>query len=185
MIELELEASIEAIASPSMPAGFSLRSYQPSDDHLWLAIHSATGVYDPVAPDLFETEFGGQRDARAGRQIYVTEPGGCAVGTATGWFPGPARDSRVGRVHWVAVIPEYQRRGRAGWLTGEVVRRLGQLGYARAYLSTSALNRPAICLYLSLGFRPCVRSTQESDVWAKIRAELPEALTEAARPVSA
>ncbi len=59
MIELELEASIEGIASPSMPAGFSLRSYQPSDDHLWLAIHSATGVYDPVAPDLFRNRVRG------------------------------------------------------------------------------------------------------------------------------
>ena len=56
MIELEPEASIERIASPSMPAGLSLRSNQLSDDHLWLAIHAATGVYDPVAQDLFETE---------------------------------------------------------------------------------------------------------------------------------
>lgn len=179
MVEVELEAAVDEIDCPDEPTDIRLRTYGPSDARLWLDIHSATGVYDPVAPDLFDHEFGEQHEDLALRQLYATTPDGRAVGTATAWFPEPGRDPRLGRVHWVAVVPEYQRRGIGRWLTGEVVRLLGQLDYERVYLSTADSNDAAIGLYLSLGFRPLVRSPHESEVWSAIRTRLPEPLRRA------
>ena len=144
----------DGLPSPILPDKYSLRWYRAGDEAIWHAIHAATGVYDPIAPDLFIREFGDDTEMLASRQCYLLDAGGAAVGTATAWIAAPGRPSTDGRVHWVAVVPRVQRRGLGTYLTLVVCRRLLELGAERAYLTTGSANIAAVQLYLRLGSDP-------------------------------
>jgi ribosomal protein S18 acetylase RimI-like enzyme len=137
-----------------LPGGFTSRPYRPGDERAWIDIHLATGVYSRVGRDLFEREFGDRRADLLERQLYVIDPEGREVATATLWFPQPGRPPHLGRVHWVAVLPRCQRRGLASALLSELWERMPEFGYSGVYLTTGAGNRPALQLYNSLGFVP-------------------------------
>ena len=147
---------------PKLPRGYHLRWYQAGDEEAWLAIHRRVGIYDPVSPDLFTREFGEHLEALAERQCFIEDARGNPVGTATAWLAGTEHKTWEGRVHWVAVVPEHQRRGLGKYLTLAVCERLRELGARTAYLTTGADNLPAIRLYLGLGFRPEGQSGQDA-----------------------
>ncbi len=86
---------------------------------------------------------------------------------------------RWGRVHWMAIVPEFQRHGLGKVLLGAICQRLRELGHERAYLHTSAARIPAIQLYLRFGFAPVVRNAAERAVWKDVLASLPPASTAA------
>lgn len=151
--------------SPPVPEGYSLRWYRPGDEDLWFTIQKSTGIYDPISPDLFTREFGDDTRMLSSRQCYLDDSNGRSVGTATAWVAGSGRSQTEGRLHWVAVIPEMQRRGLGTYLTRVVCGRLRELGADRAYLTTGSRNLAAVQLYLGLGFQPQARSEQEVRAW--------------------
>ena len=69
------------------------------------------------------------------------------VGSCTAWM-----DNEWGRVHWVAVLPEFQGRGIANNLMCECLSRLRVLGHRKAYLHTWSDRHIAIKLYKKFGF---------------------------------
>jgi ribosomal protein S18 acetylase RimI-like enzyme len=148
-----------------LPDGYSLRWYRDGDRTLWQRIQSSTGLYDPVAPDLFEREFGEALGLLPQRQCFVVDETGVAVGTATAWIAGVGRAPGEERLHWVAVCPEHQRRGIGGYVTDTACSRMRELGADSAYLTTGSRNAAAVQLYLGLGFRPQVRSAEERSAW--------------------
>jgi ribosomal protein S18 acetylase RimI-like enzyme len=135
-----------------IPEGFGLRPFLPGDGTTWLEIQESTGVYSPIPQDLFEREFGSDHGALVERQLFVTDGEGSAVGTGTAWFPEPKRRQSLGRIHWIAVCPEHQRKRIGSGLVTVLCGRLLELGYEGAYLTTGSVNHPAIELYRSLGF---------------------------------
>jgi ribosomal protein S18 acetylase RimI-like enzyme len=159
-------------APPTAPDGYSLRWYRPGDRDLWQAIQESTGIYDPVPPDLFEREFGEAQELLPKRQCFLLDSDGRAVGTSTAWIATPDRGAGEGRVHWVAVVPERQRRGLGGFLAETACRRLRELGAGTAYLTTGSENLAAVQLYLGLGFRPEVRGAEELEAWRALRGAL-------------
>ena len=42
----------------ALPAGFTLRWYQPGDEAHWLRIHLAADRYNEITPDLYRSQFG-------------------------------------------------------------------------------------------------------------------------------
>jgi ribosomal protein S18 acetylase RimI-like enzyme len=162
----------EASHSLPLPDGYRLRWYRDGDRDAWQRIQSSTGLYDPVAPDLFDREFGDAPQLLPQRQCFVQEAGGVAVGTATAWTAAPGRSTGEGRVHWVAVSPAHQRRGLGRYLTETACVRIRELGGRTAYLTTGSENGPAVQLYLGLGFRPEIRSATERDVWRTLARDL-------------
>ena len=76
--------------------------------------------------------------------------------------------ARSGRVHWMAILPEFQGRGLGKALLAAICRRLRELGHERAYLHTSAARLAAIQLYLQFGFAPVVRNAAEEAAWKGI-----------------
>lgn len=140
-----------------LPVGFSVRWYQPGDEAHWLAIHRLADEYNDITPDLFERQFGGNRQELPRRQCYLLDATGNPVGTGTAWFNdnwegrGP-----YGRVHWLAVLPAHQGLGLGKALMTFVCQRLRELGHQRAYLSTIAARVEALGLYQQFGFRPLV-----------------------------
>lgn len=163
---------LEQIPQFSLPEGFILRWYEPGDERLWIRIHLVTERLRIVTPELFFQQFGSDLEMLARRQCYLFAPDGTAIGTSTAWFDDAFEGQRCGRVHWVAVLPEFQGRGLGKALVTHTCRRLRELGHDRAYLATSALRIPAIRLYLQFGFEPLIRNKTEASLWARIQADL-------------
>jgi GNAT superfamily N-acetyltransferase len=148
-----------------LPEGYSLRWYRDGDREVWQSIQRSTGIYEPLAPDLFDREFGQRRDLLPERQCFVEDASGVPVGTATAWLGSPEKLPEEGRVHWVAVSPAHQRKRIGSYLTEAACSRLLELGTTSAYLTTGSDNVGAIQLYLSLGFRPEAASEVERIAW--------------------
>ena len=150
------------------PSGFSLRWYQPDDEAHWLRIHLAADHLNEITPELFQRQFGSDEKLLRERQCYLSDPHGDVIGTGTAWFNNNFDGARWGRVHWVAIIPEFQGRGLGKALMTAICRRLPELGHQRAYLTTSTARVPAIKLYLKFGFEPLIRSVEDESLWREL-----------------
>ena len=157
--------SLDNIPEFTVPVGFSLRWYRRGDERHWFGIHVVADVQNQITRELFQREFGTDERLLTERQCYLLDAGGNPIGTGTAWFDDDFVGTRVGRVHWVAVVPEHQGRGLAKPLMTEVCRRLSELGHTRAYLSTSTARLRAIRLYLRFGFVPLIRNEMEAALW--------------------
>ena len=182
-------ANLDNVPEFTLPAGFTLRWYEPGDEAHWLRIHLAADPFNEITPDLFRTQFGvvqerglqsaSGRDCRSGmnsalrdlgeRQCYLLAPTGEVVGTGTAWFDDQFEGARWGRVHWLAILPEFQGRGLAKPLMTAICGRLRELGHEHVYLSTSTARPAAIGLYLKFGFEPLIRSEDDAAVWREVR----------------
>ena len=77
-------------------------------------------------------------------------------------FAGDPRPQPVGLVSSVGTVPEHRRRGLAGWLVAEVMRRLRDAGARHASLYVDGLNpMRAYDVYVKLGFEV----VYEAEVW--------------------
>lgn len=149
----------------ALPAGFTFRAHAPGDAVRWFRIQAAADRWNPISSTTFRADFGQDEAALAARQVFVLDPQGAAVGTVTAWWGELSPGDTWGRVHWLAVLPEFQGRGLGRALMTWVCTRLQTLGHTRAYLTTSLLRLPALRLYLRFGFRPHVRSPEEAAAW--------------------
>jgi GNAT superfamily N-acetyltransferase len=183
-------AHLDDVPEFALPGAFSLRWYQPGDEAHWLRIHLAADRFNEITPELFRKQFGvaperGLQPAAAGecrsgmnsalrdlreRQCYLLAPTGEAVGTGTAWFNDDFEGARWGRVHWMAIVPEFQGRGLAKPLLTWLCRRLRELGHERVCLTTSTARRAAIGLYLKFGFAPLIRGEADAAVWREVLA---------------
>ncbi|HVM49017.1 MAG TPA: GNAT family N-acetyltransferase [Candidatus Acidoferrum sp.] len=158
--------NLEDVPEFGVPAGFGLRWHCPGDEAAWLRIDRLANPGDGTPPDLFDRVFGADLGLLARRQCYLLDGHGEPVGTATAWFDDDFEGARVGRIHYVAVVPEYQGRGLSRPLMTAVCGRLRELGHCCAYLATATHRIRAINLYRRFGFKPLIRNEAEADAWA-------------------
>jgi GNAT superfamily N-acetyltransferase len=156
---------LENIPGFSLPVGFSCRWYQQGDEVHWRRIDRSAHGETEATPDLFSRDFGSHRALLAQRQCYLLTEDCEPIGTATAWFDDHFQGARFGRVHYVAIVREYQRRGLSKPLMTAVCNRLRELGHDRAYLATSTAWPRAINLYLRFGFVPLLRNQEEGAAW--------------------
>lgn len=169
-----VRGNLDTVPDCALPAGYSVRPYEPGDGATWTWIWTAASLYNEIAAETFVREFGTDEDVLRERQSFLCEPGGEAVGTATAWFGKEEIDAGAGLVHWVAVVPHLQGKGLGGSLMAIVLQRLRELGYGRSYLITQTARVAAIRLYLSFGFVPGIRSEKDRLAWSGLRDKLPE-----------
>jgi len=163
-----IREDLENIPQFMPPSGFGLRWYGPGDESRWLDIHLKADRYNTITAKLFFGQFGTDSSLLAKRQCYLLDRVGNAIGTATAWFDDKGEPGRMGRVHWVALVPEYQGRGLSKPLMTAVCVRLRELGHRQACLTTSSARRPAIYLYLRVGFAPLIQNDAEAEIWRRI-----------------
>jgi len=163
-----IRENLEDIPEFELPNGFSLRRYQPGDEENWLRIHLLADQLQPITRELYGREFGSDAALLAQRQYYLLAPDGRAIGTATAWCKDNFEGRTFGRVHWVAIVPEFQGRGLAKPLMSTICRRLRELGHDCAYLTTSTARLPAINLYRRFGFAPLIRTPAEGEFWKRL-----------------
>jgi ribosomal protein S18 acetylase RimI-like enzyme len=163
-----------------LPNGFSLR--WKADVDAWLSIHAKAEADVPTSFTIYNKQFCScPTDSTDGvllqeRQCFVVHAM-CGeekeVGTCTGWKP-KLEDcmGKSGRLHWLAVDPDYQRQGLGTILVEATLTRLKKLGHTSAYLSTWSDKLAAICLYRKAGFEALIRSEEEQGNWVKIMGSI-------------
>jgi len=156
------------LAEYPLPRGCSIRWFAPGDEAVWGRIQAAADHFNAITPDLFTRQFGSDRNALGQRQCFLVDEGGAPIGTGTAWYNEDFQGKRYGRVHWIALLPEFQGQGLAKPLMSVVCRRLQELGHERAYLTTSTARVPALKLYRQFGFVPFIRSAYEAALWREL-----------------
>ena len=131
-----------------LPSGFSIRHYQSGDAAHWRAIHDLADPFNSFDDTTFATWFGTDEELLRARMKFLVAPNGAIVGTATAWFDS----ADIGRVHWVAIVPQFQGRGLARPLLSSIGQTLRQLEHERAVLTTSRERPIAVALYRKFGF---------------------------------
>jgi len=167
-------STLESLPAAPLPEGFCFRTYepgrsnQPDDRGIWVQLYRAAERYVEITPALFEREFYGDEAALEQRMLFLCRSNGTAVGTSTAWYDDIAQRAEAGRVHWVAIHPDFQGRGLGRCLLAETLGVLRRLGHTSAYLMTSSARLPALSLYLSFGFTPQIESAEQYKAWQQL-----------------
>jgi GNAT superfamily N-acetyltransferase len=161
------------IANHPLPPEFSVRWYRPGDEQSWVSIHNSAEQHVEVCNDVFLRVFDNDVVALRDRQCFLLDAHDVPIATATAWFDDDYFGHAYGRVHWVAVVPEYQGRGLSKCLMSLILSRMIALGHDRAYLRTSTSRLPAITLYKEFGFVPSLRTADDRTIWKQLNPLLP------------
>lgn len=152
------------------PDGIAVRLQRADEAPCWTAVQRAAEPFFAIADSLFAREYGHDPESVA-RRCYLAfdRQSGQPVGACGAWYGEGAR-ADWGRIHWVAVRPDYQRRGIARALVATSMNRLRALGHTQAYLVTSTGRLGAIRLYRDFGFVPDFTADGAEDAWAQVEA---------------
>lgn len=156
-----------------LPAGYALRLYRPGDKRSWLRIQRRAERFLDITGKTFDANFGDDLPAMEKRSFFLVSPDGRDIGTTTAWYDRNYAGKAWGRVHWVAIVPEFQGRGLAKPMLSAVMNRMKALGHRRAVLGTQTPRLPAIKVYLDFGFRPDMTTADADRAWRLVRERLP------------
>lgn len=173
--ELVLERkNLDGIANIPLPEGYQFVFYQPGDRDAWIAIEQSAKEFETYAQGIesWSRYYEGRESELEGRMVFVENPYGEKVATATAFYDIYGRDtSGAGWLHWVAVRREDQGRGLSKPLISHVLNRMRELGYTQAKIPTQTTTWLACRIYLDFGFTPIPANAVHSrDGWRIIKA---------------
>lgn len=149
----------------ALPPCYAIRPFRAGEEADWARIEHAVGEF--ATPELarrhFDEEFGGGIAEMEERCLFVVDERNVPVGTTTAWY-GDWDGRTIGRIHWVAVVPEHQGKKLAKPLLAHALRTLARF-HDRAYLSTQTTSWKAVGMYLDFGFEPALRLPGCADGW--------------------
>lgn len=149
--------NLDRIPQCRLPVGFSIRNFRRGEEEIWARIGAQAGGFGSFDEGMarFNDEFRFQIDEMESRCFFIVDDAtNQPVGTAMAWFDPDFNGKPCGRVHWVAIIPEYQGRGLAKPLITTVLNRMAE-SHDSAVLGTQTFRWNAVKLYLDFGFKPC------------------------------
>ena len=161
-----IRPSLEFVPSYPFPEGYRCRFFRPGETLTWAQIECAAGEFASVAAAAshFEREFGPFAEELTQRCLFLEEPGGRAVGTASAWYNATFLGEAYGRLHWVAIHPEFQGRHLGKPLVSAALVVLAER-HTRAYLTSQTSSARAIGIYLDLGFEPLLNTPRWEEAW--------------------
>ncbi len=139
-----------------LPDGFSIAGYRPGFEADWANLQYITDQTDTLgeAADIFKMEFLSRPELLSERCLFVLNPEGKPVATASLW-PGEHFGKTRQRIHWVSALPEYQGKGLVKALLSGLLELYNALGCGDfIYLTTQTWSCKAINLYEKFGFEP-------------------------------
>lgn len=134
-----------------LPVGYTIRTYQSGDDEAFVRI--INGAFPDgwgYTNKQFQEGYLASPHFQPDRIFFSVYREEC-VGTATAWA-GHHEGRETGQLHWVAVLPQHQRKGVAKALCVRTLHKLKEIGYRDVVLGTMEILQPAIRLYHRLGF---------------------------------
>ncbi len=147
--------------------GYSIRWFRPGDEANWAQIQSEADYFNRITRNLFQSQFGGAGESLGQRICFLEDAQHRPIGTGAAWFV-ERPDSPMGRIHWLAVLPEAQGRGHGQTLLSVLCQRLRELGHRQVFLKTASARILAIRLYLKFGFTPWPSGADEEAVWSRL-----------------
>lgn len=151
------------IAVPELPEGFVYRFFRDGDEKTWARIETSVLEFpdEDKAAQYYANTFLPRRDELPGRCVFIDNPDGLAVATATAWNeneddPAEAR----GILHWVSCDPSCQGQGLGRAVVAKALSLFPKLEPGREiFLHTQTWSHRAVWLYHTLGFRLCRERT--------------------------
>ncbi len=165
-------ADLNSIPHYTLPPEYRCKWYEPGDEQVWVDIHVQAEAHVQVTLDTYRRAFGADEQSLRARQCFLLDPRRMPIATATAWYEDDFHGRPFGRVHWVAVVPEYQGRGLSKPLLAIVLERMSELGHESVFLRTSTGRLPAIGLYQKFGFGPSLHSAEDREVWRQLNDKL-------------
>ena len=145
----------------SLPTGFRLRLFKKGDERNWARVETSVDEFknEEDALNRFNNEFGPYIDEMSKRCILIENKDGEVIGTTTAWYGDLNEDGELwGRIHWVAISPEYQGKKLSKPLLSAAMNILADY-HSKAYLTSQTTSYQAINMYLNYGFEPLDRKS--------------------------
>lgn len=173
--------TMDDIPQHPLPGGFAMRHYQTGDGETWAAINDAADRLNDVTVAWFRTDYGHDEARLRERVYFLVAPDGRDVGTLSAWVDHDHLGPDWGRIHWVAILPEFQGRGLAKPMMTYAMNKLAAW-HDRSFLTTSTARPVAIKIYLDFGFVPALLSGADRTRWAYMAQHLDHPLLKDERP---
>ncbi|MDY0404777.1 GNAT family N-acetyltransferase [Virgibacillus sp. 179-BFC.A HS] len=168
-IPLAMVHELKDIPQFPLPEGYYFRFFsRNNDEKTWARIVTATDEFpnEQAALRRFENEFAPYLREAEKRIIFLDTADGQTVGTATAWY-GKWNDKKIGRLHWVEIIPAYQGKKLGRPLIAEAMNHL-KLYHDAAYLTTQTTSPAAIHIYKAFDWQPYIRTDIERSAWKTV-----------------
>lgn len=92
-----------------LPEGYSMRLFRQGDANTWVRVwQAAESILKELSRKTFDREFSRDLPAMPKRCLFLVSPDGRDVGTVTAWYDRNFAGKPWGRIHWVAIVPEFQ-----------------------------------------------------------------------------
>ena len=163
--QLHMRRALDDLSRPRVPPGYALRPLAPGDLLVWVELMRRNGELGVWSAERAASLFAGQMDLAAS---FVVTRGDAAVATAQLNPHGRDEYAPTPELGWVAADPAYRGRGLGRAVCLAVLGAAGAAGHREIFLRTDDHRRPAIGLYLSLGFVPWLRDPTSADRWRAI-----------------
>ncbi len=154
-----------------LPPGYTLRNFQEDDIRQWAEIETAAGEFNTIETAItrFHAEFGPYIEDFKKRSLFLATDDNKIIGTGTAWYNSDFRGKPYGRVHWIAIHPDYQGKKLAKPLVSAVLKLLAT-HHTQAYLTSQTTSYKAVKMYLDFGFGPFIKTEEDIEGW-KVLAE--------------
>ena len=171
----------EGVPQYELPPGYLFRVYREGDGTEWTRLHVAADPFIDIKDELFEDQYGAQRDALPDRMWFVDTDQSETVGSISGWWEkGPDVPDHRGLIHWVVVHPDHQRKGLSKPMMTKAMARLAQ-SHPGAVLGTSSGRPWAVKVYLDFGFLPSPENLADAEAlqaWRDVQSVIEHAALE-------
>lgn len=149
---------------PTVRPDLRLRWFHEGDEKDWARIEHSAGefVSEQAAWERFSRDFP-NGSALTDRCLFIENEFGDVVGTAMA-ISGILDGRKMGRLGWVAVMPQYQGQGVGKWVVSSAMQRIAQ-EYGEIYLTTQTTSIAAISIYLKYGFIPHPYGPDDKVAW--------------------
>lgn len=145
----------DAVPPPKLPEGYTFSFFEQGNEEDWARIEASVLEFDSqeAAKDYFVRDYMPHRELLKERCLFVRDPQGIPVATATAWFAVSVLGYQPS-LHWVGVTPSSQGLGLGKKIIQEATRLFCRTDPALdVFLHTQTWSYKAVKIYHQLGYR--------------------------------